>query len=349
MKVIITGDWHYSAYSSEGKVIQNYPEKLYYLDRTHRNICEYAIKNEIKYIIVLGDIYHTKSIIYTLAQDMLMNLVRNYRDKVHFIFLQGNHDLSSRSEISSSTLEGFRSEPNVIVITETTTLPLKDLFGSHDSIFVPYTHNIVNEVKSNSGKNLFSHFGLNEGVLNSGISVVSDIKLSELKGKYENVFIGHYHSPQEIIDNDIKLWYVGSSIQLDIGEKNEDKRFLVFNTINNTVESIPTQGYKKLYEYLITEENKQQVIEEAKLHKEEGHNVRFVKKEKVDTDDLKKDFIVIDKTEKDIMNRGLSSAMNEREKLARYVEIQKIKEELKEPLINAGLEFINRAKVRMAK
>jgi len=46
---------------------------------------------------------------------------------------------------------------------------------------------------------LISHFGLSEGMLNSGMSIISDIGLKDLRGKYELVLLGHYHKPQEII------------------------------------------------------------------------------------------------------------------------------------------------------
>jgi DNA repair exonuclease SbcCD nuclease subunit len=318
-KLLNTADWHYALYHGEGKSIEGTPEKLFYIIATCRNMCEYAVKNSIEYIAILGDIYHTKSVIYTQAQDELFKIVREYKDKICFIFLQGNHDLSSRSDVASSTLEGFRSEPNVIVITKTTTLS-----EIPDSIFIPYTPDIVNDVKSNSSKNLFSHFGVSEARLNSGISIISDIRITDLKARYENVFLGHYHMPQDIILTGFELFYTGSPIQLDLGEKNQEKRFMVYDLSNGKKESVFTEGYKKIYEYTITNQNRAELLDAANTHKKNGHEVRFIRTDNIDVSDIVKDFTVVDRSEKDIRNRGLNLSMNDVEKIKRYMEIQGI-------------------------
>ena len=118
-----------------------------------------------------------------------------------------------------------------------------------------------------------------------------------------------------------------------------------------TVKSVPTLGYKKVYEYEVNETNKDKILKEAKIHKEEGHVVRVIKKEKIDTVELEEDFIVIDKTERDITNRGLSSTMSEKEKIERFVQIHEdeVQEDEREDYINAAMLFINRAKERLGK
>jgi DNA repair exonuclease SbcCD nuclease subunit len=336
MESILSGDWHYSLYS-EGKTINDLSEQLHYLDATNRNICNYARDNKIKYVVVLGDIYHNKSLIYTIAQSVLLDMVRDYRD-LTFIFLQGNHDLSSKSKKTASTLKGLKSEENIIVIDEPTRHP-----DFPDSIFVPYTPNIVNDVKGNSAKNLFSHFGLNEGTLSSGISIVSDLKLSDLKGKYQNVFLGHYHKPQDIIDTDIRAYYTGSSIQLDLGEKNQEKRFLVFNNETCEVRSVETVGYKKYFEYSLNEENMEEVLTKAAKNKEDGHVVSLVKTNAIDTKDIEKEYIVIDRVGKDITNRGITSCMTEADKIVRYLEINEISEIEREKYKQFAVDIINEA------
>jgi len=336
MRTIYSGDWHFAPYSGpETENTNNMTEKLYFLDKTIRNMCDYALKNQIGYITSLGDIYHTKSMIYTSAQSVLLDLIREYKE-LKFILLQGNHDLSSRSKIASSTLKGFKSESNVIVIDET-----KVLSEFPTSIFIPYTSNIVQEVKKNKADNLFSHFGLNEGVLNSGISIVSDISIKDLASNYKNVVLGHYHGPQTISGLGCRVWYTGSPIQLDEGEKNEDKRFLIFDDITSEMESIPTEGYRKLYEYKITEENKEEVLERVKFNKSEGHDVRVLMTEKMDIENIEEDIIIIDKTEKDIMNRGLSSTMTQEERLQRYMEIEEVPEKDREIYLIFGKSVIN--------
>lgn len=335
MKAILSGDWHYSLYS-EGKTIGELSEQLHYLDQTNRNICKYAVDNNITHIVVLGDIYHTKSLIYSIAQSVLLDMVRDYK-QLTFVFLQGNHDLSSKSKTSVSTLKGLKSESNIVVIDETTTLP-----EFPNCIFVPYTSNLINDVVTNGAETLFSHFGLNEATLASGISIVSDIKLSDLKPRYKNVFLGHYHNPQDLIYPDIKLYYTGSSIQLDLGEKNQVKRFLVYDTDTFAVDSVETEGYKKVFEYVVTEQNRTEVLEKSKQNKEDGHSVSLVFKSKdVDTTGIDEDFIIINKVEKDVTDRGMSNLMSEEDKLTRYMEINNISEAERDVYLKVAIEIIN--------
>ena len=139
-------------------------------------------------------------------------------------------------------------------------------------------------------------FGLNEGILNSGMSIIADIGIPQLVGKYDCVLLGHYHKPQEIIREDIQLYYVGSPIQIDWGEKNEEKRFLVVDSDNGGITSVQTEGYTKYCEFTITPENSEELVKEAKKLKEEGHFVKLVKTESMDTMNLEDEFIVVDKT-----------------------------------------------------
>jgi DNA repair exonuclease SbcCD nuclease subunit len=121
------------------------------------------------------------------------------------------------------------------------------------------------------------------------------------------------------------MYYVGSLIQLDWRETGDEKRFLIVNTDTLEVEEVPTSGYKKYIEFSIKEDNKQQTIEEAKKVLDEGNYVRIIKEEKVDTKGLD-DFIIIDKVEKDITNRGITSTMSQEDRLKRYLEIKEVQE-----------------------
>ena len=152
-------------------------------------------------------------------------------------------------------MRSLENVENVDWVTSSPSLIGDNTFIPHlasDVMFIPYSYDMVDTVKNNSARILISHFGLNEGILNSGISIVADISLADLVGKYDLVILGHYHKPQEIIRDDIKLYYVGSPIQLDWGEKGDEKRFLVVDTDTLDVKSIPTTAYRKYIEIDLT-------------------------------------------------------------------------------------------------
>jgi len=335
MKFAFIADLHLSGYTQDRiDKESNLPERLNSLRNVLHNMAKYCLENGIEKIVIGGDSLHGKSIIYAIAQDIMVNFFVEYQN-IKFYVIDGNHDLSGKGDNAISALSSLLYLPNVSWISQ-------DPETVNDIMFIPYSSHIVEQVKSNKSKVLISHFGLNEGVLNSGVSIVSDIKLADLVGKYELVLLGHYHKPQEIIQPQIKVYYSGSPIQLDWGEKNEEKRFLVVDTDVMSVDSVPTTGYKRYIEFTLTKENKENVIDQAKKLQEDGNYVKMVKNIEMDIDDLKDEFRVIDKVEKDITNRGLSSSMTDQERIKKYLEIKKVKDQEYE---NVAMTIIEASKV----
>ncbi len=331
MKFVYSADWHLSGYSQD-KMINKLPERLYEKKIVQENIGKYCITNNIKTVIVGGDILHNKNIIHSIAQSVMLDFFRSHQ-MLDFIVLDGNHDLSGKGEDVVSALKSLDNEPNVRRIYEPTMI--------ENMFIVPYSDNMIDIIKKNSSKYLISHFGLNEATFNSGVSIVSDISIKDLVGKYRYVLLGHYHKPQEIIKDDIEIYYTGSITQNDWGEKGEEKRFLVVDTETDSIKSVPTIGYKKFFDFQITNENKEDIIKKARQLKEEGHSVKITKKEEVNLADISEEFVVIDKTEKDITNRGVNSTMSMRDKLSRYVEINGIPEEKRDIYLQEALSIIN--------
>jgi len=236
--------------------------------------------------------------------------------------------MSSRTIEGVSGLKALDSISNVQTIHECIVI--------ENIAFVPWKYVTKEKIQEYHTDYLISHFGVNEAVLNSGISIVSDVALKDLS-HFKTVLLGHYHKPQFLKN----LYYVGSPIHLDRGEKNEDKRFLVVDTDKHIIDSILTEGYKKYYELKIDAENKMSVLSEIAKLKELGHEVRLIKTSDVDTSDLEKDFDVVDKQEKDITNRGITSSMSMVDKLNRYLEIKEIPPEKLESYRSIALEIID--------
>jgi len=333
MKFAFIADIHLSKYGQD--VIEqtsSLPERLHSIKTVLTNMTEYCIAHNIDTIIIGGDLLHGKSIIYTIAQKLMLDYFRKYPD-ITFFVIDGNHDLSDKGAGAISALISLNNEPNVKRISTE--------FEFLDNIlFVPFSYTMIDIIKKSKADILISHFGLNEGILNSGISIVADVGLKDLTGKYKLVLLGHYHKPQEIINDSINLYYAGSPIQLDRGEKNEEKRFLVVDTETLEVESVPTLGYRKYFEYEITEENKQEVIEKSRKEQERGSYVRIIKKEKIDLGDNIDDLHIIDKSEVDITNRGINTNMSKADIFKRYAETKEIPDNKIEEYLKVATQLI---------
>jgi len=328
LKFLFTADLHLSAYSQD-RIVDGLPERLYYLMTVLHNMAEHAIDNGIDVFVIAGDVFHTKSIIHALAQSLLLDFLNKYNDRIHFIIIDGNHDVSSKSGTGVSGLKCLDSVRNVAMVHDEAFI--------ENIYFVAWNDKTFNRIKNGKDDYLVAHFGLNEAELNSGISIVSDLGLNDIK-QYKTALLGHYHKPQEVGN----VVYVGSPIQLDWGEKNEEKRFLIVDTVAHTIDSIPTEGYKKHFDFELTKESKDEVIKMAKKLKEEGHEIKITLKEDgVDIDELSGEFRVIDKREKDITNRGIDSSMSKEDIIDKFLIIREIPDDDLKDYKDVALRIIN--------
>lgn len=331
MKFACTADLHFSVYSND-KIDPStgYSERLMDIINTFKNMLNICRKKDISNICIAGDVNHNKSVIYSLSQSVLLDIIRSYNDMT-FYTINGNHDMSSKGQKAISSLKSLDNERNVVMIHE----PQK----IENILFVPWSPSGMNDyIKNNSGEMLISHFGLNEAQLSSGISIVSDLKLSDVSN-YDKVILGHYHKPQEFSN----VIYCGSLIQLDRGEKHEDKRFLIVDSDSGQIDSIESEGYRKYYNLSITSDNIQDTVEKGKQLQEQGHRVTFEKEEQLDTKELEQDFKIVDKSEKDITDRGLNMSMSKSDICQTYLNIQKISENEQKTYMEIALEIINEA------
>jgi DNA repair exonuclease SbcCD nuclease subunit len=338
MKFAFIGDIHLSRYSQDTIEDETkLPERLHSIKKALYEVGMYCKQNRIPNLIIGGDILHGKSIIYAIAQEIMIQFFEDFNNAINFYVIDGNHDLSGKGDDIVSALRPLQNIHRVQWIKYSDTYRL----SPEDILFVPYSNNLPNIVKNSKARILISHFGLSEGILNSGMSIVSDVSMKDLTGKYELVLLGHYHKPQEIIKDGVHLYYVGSLIQLDWGEREDEKRFLVVDTDTLQVDSIPITEYKKHVQIEITSDNKDEAIKAARLAKQSGDHVKVVMKETVDLSEIKDEFNVIDKTDRDITDRGITSNMSMEDKLRKYLEIKEVPEDQHEMYMSVAME-INR-------
>lgn len=342
MKFAFTADIHLSRYGQDKiEDESNLPERLHSIKNALYEIADYCVANDIRVIVIGGDLLHGKSVIYAIAQEIMIEYFEKYQDLIIFYVIDGNHDLSGKGETVVSALRPLGNIHNVRWVRFDQTKHLED----DDILFVPYSYNLPNVIKKNKAKILISHFGLSEGMLNSGMSIISDLSVKHLRNKYQLVLLGHYHKPQEIIEPGFSLYYVGSPIQLDWGEKNDEKRFLVVDSDTMDIQSIPIQSYRKHIELELTPESFDQVIEIARKAKESGDHVKVLMKEIVDLTSVKGEFNIIDKTEQDITDRGITSSMSMQDKLQKYLEIRQIAQDKQVAFITVAQRSIEKCEV----
>jgi len=337
-----TADIHLSRYGSDKIEDEtDLPERLHSIKKTLYEIADYCIANGIKDIIIGGDVLHGKSVIYAIAQEIMLEYFENYQKNITFHVIDGNHDLSGKGEQVVSALRPLNTISNVNWIPYSETCFMEE----ENMLLVPYSTKLPDIVRDNNANILVSHFGLDEGILNSGLSIVADVSLKDLVGRYKLVLLGHYHKPQEIIRSDISLYYSGSLIQLDWGEKGDEKRFLVVDTDTLDVQSIPITQYKKHIEIEIKAGSVDEALKAAKKAKDNGDHVKVIMREKVDLTEFKGEFNVVDKTDADITDRGITSSMSQADKIKKYLEIKEIPEDQHDLYAKVAFDIIQSCEV----
>jgi ribosomal protein L13 len=82
----------------------------------------------------------------------------------------------------------------------------------------------------------------------------------------------------------------------------------------------------------------------AKDAYDRGDYIKVLQTEKVDISGFE-DYNVIDKTETDVTDRGITSTMSQKEKLERYLEIKEIPENQIQEYLEIGLQIIDACEV----
>lgn len=326
MKRIAIADVHLSGFQSDVLDKDGLPIRLSTIISSLKFVCEYAIKHSIENIDVLGDLINDKSIIYNDAQNAFADILIQYSNLI-FTLISGNHDWSSTGQNQSSAISVFAGYPNVQCVTS----PVVD----GNISMVPFSKSVFDDMKEmESSDILLSHIGLSEAMLQSGISIIQKIGLGGLR-QFKLALLGHYHRPQEINNQVTRLFYIGSLCHLNWNDKNELKRFIVYDTETLKVESVYLNDFMEYREYvLIDKEHAQEVLEEAEKAKNFGHKVRVKKmfEEEIDTPS---DLVVIEKPKDvDVTNRGVDISQSKSEQFKKYMEIREIPEDQRDEYLN---------------
>ena len=313
------GDIHLSGYQSDLLTKDGLTRRLSAIMHSLRTIGEYCRSNSIQFFEIWGDLINDKDLIYTVAQTAFKDFLVEYSD-LEFIIISGNHDLSSTGETQVSAISVFDGYPNVTVVN--------DILKQDNRIYLAYSHQIFDTLKQLEASDiLISHFGINEAMLQSGLSISTNVRLADLK-KFKLVLLGHYHKPQDLNNDCTRLYYSGNITHLTWNDKNEQKRFIVYDDESLEVTSIPLTGFPEFKEFVInTKEESISVLEEAEKARNAGHYVRV--KKLIDGElDAPSDILVIEQQkEVDVTDRGVDMTQTTDVKMRNYMKIKDIPEE----------------------
>jgi len=337
-KIVLTADLHLQMWNDTYVDDNGIPLRLAEIVNSVKEICNYAKSNNINKVGILGDINDLKDIAHTRAfVYFIKNVIEVYTD-IHFYILHGNHD--SSSFISRESSIDLFSGTNVTIISSPQVI--------NNIAWVPHSKSILDDINSlikdsKDIKILFSHFGLNEGTLSSGISIKTNISAKHLKN-FKVVVLGHYHKPQSINN----VHYVGSPIQLRKDEAGEEKRFLVLDLDTYELESKPLNNFRKYKQIAIKSKDElDDKIEEALKLKENRDYVSLSIEYKAESTEINniresaENIVVNFDTSPETKMLDIKSSMTMKEQMIKYMEMKQINEKDKDKFLATGLEIIS--------
>lgn len=222
MKLIITSDIHFGV-----------PGKLQHSIWAAKVIREYAAKNGIDVVLVLGDLFHDRlSIGIQVMVDTFQffdELDKNYNQE--WVVFPGNHDMFLKN---SWKINSVAPLDRLLTIVE----DIKCLkIGGQKFWVVPFIYyesafmDVVSAIEAQASPDdiLLTHIGVKGASLNECFLLKNWSVVDLSHTKFKRIYTGHFHCYQNVG----KTWYPGSPIPFRFEEGLVDHGFLVYDTDKN--------------------------------------------------------------------------------------------------------------------
>jgi DNA repair exonuclease SbcCD nuclease subunit len=214
-RILLTSDWHVKKGIYTDICIN-------FLDFLHK----YYKENDIDYLFIPGDIFDKSSSIKNEAFiPLYKKLYEMKTDGINFLFLLGNHDIINVD--NDSIIETFSPIGKVIKQEE-----IIKLFN-REFTFLPYTKK--EEQIPKSGDILITHLPIADFSFDNAYHATEKNAFKKmLFEEFNFVFSGHFHRHQSYKN----IVYIGSPYQMNRGEREQEKGFIVFDTETESWEFI---------------------------------------------------------------------------------------------------------------
>lgn len=242
-KVLCFGDLHankFSDFSEADNVTGN--SRLTSIIACLAFMREYCIKNNIKYVLDAGDLFHKRGAVDTEVFNFVFDEIRKFSDAgINVIMIPGNHNQYSNEDFPQHSIEQFKEIKNVTVLDRFTPHKL----DSGDWVFpVPYSKNAelvkkaidkyaydtVNEGIERSSI-LLGHLGVSGAFVGKSSYAMSDAFTVEdlMPHAFQFVVLGHFHKYQDLGGHS-HVFYTGAPIQHNFNDEGQEKGCWVIDT-----------------------------------------------------------------------------------------------------------------------
>lgn len=186
------------------------------------HICKVASENAVDYVCLLGDLFHTHSVVHLSVMAFWqrafqkINDSMNTPDETRVYSLVGNHDMSGKAGDTANALMLY-TDGYVEVVNTPTQAPWGAILMPYFADHAEFIEN-ANYMRSYYGNNvLVCHQTFDGSQYENGFYAKDGIDPNLLK--YDHVISGHIHTPQQIG----KVWYPGSPRWQTVADANTQR------------------------------------------------------------------------------------------------------------------------------
>lgn len=233
--VILISDIHFGVSSSSEEWQEN-------INDYFQNWFIPYVKNELKktpdaVICCLGDVYHDRKSIDIDVNNLCIDIFEQLAQIIPVYIINGNHDLSKKTNKGNSSLRSLGNIDNVTVIKEPTMLQFVEGRKNIAKVAaIPYLGDCNDENKElvkfdKRADYAFMHTDISKMKFDNGMTIVGAVDAEKFAGK---VISGHIHKRQETD----KVVYVGSPYQMSRGDIDNKKG--IYKLVLSTGEMIFT-------------------------------------------------------------------------------------------------------------
>lgn len=272
MKFIFFTDSHFHLFTNYAK-----PDEFYYNDRFREQIEAlqevFNIAKEEEAIVIFGgDLFHKRNAVDTRVYNEVFKLFARNKD-VAVLMIRGNHDATTNSIYTDSSIDTFNYLPNVTVFTAFGAIEKNNV----NIVFTAYgdeTEEIKEYIKSNVQEDkvnvLVGHLGVEGSLTGKGSHRLEGaFGYQDLQPDlYDFILLGHYHRRQYF--QNPNHFYGGSLMQQSFSDEQEANGVHLIDTEKMTTEFIPIETRKFI---TVQGDNIPENIDELV---EQGHFIRFI-------------------------------------------------------------------------
>ena len=259
-----------------------------------REIKSTLSKDEKLICINLGDTYDDRKSIDIDVSNLSIDIFEDISKEIEVYVLNGNHDLSKRTNQGNTSLRSIEYIPNIFLITEPTLLDIVSGSKHTKMIAIPYLGSNELETQylaqySAQTEYALMHTEISKMKMDNGMLITKGTDSDIFKGM---ILSGHIHRRQE----SKKVIYIGSPYHTSKGDIGDVKGIYTLNLLTKKLE-FTRNDYSPIYHTLLMDKYAEMSIEERKKFMDNNYNFIIINEE--DLPKFKKKF--------DIYNLGIGT------------------------------------------